>query len=273
MSVHTTNQRLTVPAIRALKKQRPIVALTAYTTPFARILDAHSDILLVGDSLGMVIYGMESTLGVTLDDMIRHGQAVKRGAEHALVVVDMPFGSYQASIEQAFNACARVMRETGCDAVKMEGGEELAETVAFITKRGIPVMGHIGLMPQRVHAYGGYKYQGRTHEDQTRIMHDAQALEQAGAFSVVMECMDKHVAKTITDSLSIPTIGIGAGVGCDGQILVTEDMAGLFQHHAKFVRTFGSMHHTLTLAVEAYALAVRQRSYPNEKESFGTNTQ
>jgi 3-methyl-2-oxobutanoate hydroxymethyltransferase len=269
MSVHTSSARLNVPAIIALKHQRPLVALTAYTTPFARILDPHADILLVGDSLGMVIYGMESTLGVTLEDMIRHGQAVKRGASHALVVVDMPFGSYQASTEQAFNACARVMKETGCDAVKMEGGEELADTVAYITARGIPVMGHIGLMPQRVHAYGGYKYQGRSEEDKQRIQREALALEKAGAFSIVMECMDKHLAKSITQSLSIPTIGIGAGVGCDGQILVTEDMLGLFDHHAKFVRPFANIRETLDAAAKEYAQSVINQTYPNDTESFG----
>lgn len=270
MSVHTEElPRLTVPAIMALKKQRPIVALTAYTTPFARILDPHADILLVGDSLGMVIYGMESTLSVTLDDMIRHGKAVKRGVSHALLVVDLPFGSYQGSTEQAFHACTRIMSETGCDAVKMEGGEELADTVAFITKRGIPVMGHIGLMPQRVHAYGGYKYQGRKEEDKARIMREARALEDAGAFSIVMECMDKQLAKSITETLSIPTIGIGAGAYCDGQILVSEDMAGLFERNAKFVRQFGTLHATLAQAAEDYANAVKGGLYPNDAESFG----
>lgn len=269
MSLHTSTTKLTIPSVVALKHQRPIVALTAYTAPFAKIVDPHVDILLVGDSLGMVIYGMESTLGVTLDDMIRHGKAVKRASTHALVVVDMPFGSYQASTEQAFNACAQVMKETGCDAIKMEGGLELADTVAFITQRGIPVMGHIGLMPQRVHAYGGYKYQGRTEDDKQRIQREALALEKAGAFSIVMECMDKHLAKSITESLSIPTIGIGAGVDCDGQILVTEDMAGLFEHTAKFVRPMGDLHGTLSTAVQSYTTAVIERTYPNETESFG----
>lgn len=269
MSLHTTSTKLTIPAIVALKHQRPIVALTAYTAPFATILDPYTDILLVGDSLGMVIYGMESTLGVTLDDMIRHGKAVKRASSHAAVVVDMPFGSYQTSPEQAFLACAQVMKETGCDAVKMEGGLELADTVHFVTQRGIPVMGHIGLMPQRVHAYGGYKYQGRTEDDKQRIKQEAVALEKAGAFSIVMECMDKHLAKSITESLTIPTIGIGAGVDCDGQILVTEDMAGLFEHNAKFVRPMGNLRDTLTSAAETYATAVKDRTYPNDAESFG----
>ncbi len=269
MSSQAPIKRLTIPAIQTLKGERPIVALTAYTTPFARILDPHVDILLVGDSLAMVLYGMESTLGITLDDMIRHGKAVKRGANHALVVVDMPFGSYQGSTEQAFNAASRVMKETFCDAVKLEGGAEMAETIRFLTQRGVPVMGHIGLMPQHVNSYGGYRYQGRTDDDKKRITRDAHALQDAGAFAVVIECTEKTLARDISKQLVIPTIGIGAGVECDGQVLVTEDMAGLFEHNARFVRPFSNLGASLEDAAKSYAEAVKSRSYPNEKESFG----
>lgn len=269
MSVQAPIKHMTIPAICALKGTRPIVVLTAYTAPFARILDPHVDILLVGDSLGMVLYGMESTLGVTVDDMIRHGQAVKRASKQALVVVDMPFGSYQASPEQAFSHAARIMKETFCDAVKMEGGAELAPTIHFLTQRGIPVMGHIGLMPQHVNSYGGYRYQGRTDEDKKRIMRDAHALQEAGAFAIVIECTDKKLAHDISQQLHIPTIGIGAGVGCDGQVLVTEDMAGLFEHNARFVRPFSHIGANLEEAAKAYADAVKNRTYPNDSESFG----
>ena len=247
------NKRRTIVDIRAQKNAIPIVALTAYTTPSARLLDAHVDVLLVGDSLGMVLYGMESTLPVTLDMMIAHGKAVMRGSSHALVVVDMPFGSYQASPVRAFESAARVMAEVGCGAIKLEGGEEMAPTIEFLTRRAVPVMAHIGLMPQHVNSMGGYRYQGRTQEESAYITRSAKAVEAAGAFAVVLEGVEESLAREITSQLSIPTIGIGASPACDGQVLVSEDMAGLNASVPRFVKTFGTLAITLEDAAKAYA--------------------
>ncbi|NET71375.1 MAG: 3-methyl-2-oxobutanoate hydroxymethyltransferase [Sphaerospermopsis sp. SIO1G2] len=264
-----THHRTTIRDITALKGDRPIVALTAYTYGQALLLDAHVDLILVGDSLGMVLYGMESTLPVTLEDMIRHGECVVRGSQRACIIVDMPFGSYQASAEHAYRHAADIMKRTGAQAVKMEGGAELADTVHFLTERGIPVMGHIGLKPQHVHMMGGYRYQGRDAEEQRAIHQDAQALTQAGVFALVLEAMDADLAANITQSVAAPTIGIGAGPGCDGQILVTDDMLGLSEHTAKFVQSFADMRTLTTRAVRDYADAVTARHFPSAAHCYG----
>ncbi|MGB1026804.1 MAG: 3-methyl-2-oxobutanoate hydroxymethyltransferase, partial [Rhodospirillaceae bacterium] len=219
---------VTIRDILARKGKEPVACLTAYTAPMARFLDQHMDILLVGDSLGMVVYGMDTTVGVTLDMMINHGKAVSKAAKHALVLVDMPFGSYQESKKQAFRNAARVMAETGCAGVKLEGGAEMAETVEYLTQRGIPVQGHVGLKPQSVHTYGGFRAQGRSSSDAEKIRADARAIAEAGAFSLVIEGVFEDVAHQITQEIPIPTIGIGGSPQCDGQILVTQDLLGMF---------------------------------------------
>lgn len=269
MSTTRPIRRITVPEIARKKGGDKVVVLTAYTAPFAAILDPHVDILLVGDSLGMVLYGMDSTLPVSLDMMINHGKAVMKGSSKALVVVDMPFGSYQASKEDAFRAAARVMQETGAGAVKLEGGAEMAETIAYLTERAIPVMGHVGLKPQHVHVMGGYRYQGRTDGEHQKILGDAKAVEKAGAFSIVLEGVDSKVGATVTKQTNIPIIGIGAGLDCDGQVLVTEDLAGLFESAPKFVRKFGDLRGELERAVKEYSAAVRGKTFPGKSESYG----
>lgn len=248
----------------------PLVALTAYTAPIARLLDPHVDILLVGDSLGMVVYGMDSTLGVTLEMMERHGKAVADHASHALVVVDLPFGSYQESPAQAFASGARLMNHSGCHAVKLEGGVEMADTVRFLTQRGVPVMGHVGLMPQRVHAMGGYKYQGRNAQEAAAILHDALAIEEAGAFAIVLEGVKESVAREITSKLRVPTIGIGASPACDGQVLVVDDMLGLSGsgYTPSFVKQYAQVAQSVEQAVAAYAGEVRSRSFPTPEYCF-----
>ncbi len=274
MSVTSRGQRVTAPELRARKGGEPIVALTAYTAPQAKILDPHVDILLVGDSLGMVIYGLDSTLGVTLDMMIAHGAAVRRGSERACVIVDMPFASYQESPAQAYRNAARVMAETGCAAVKLEGGAEMAETVAFLVRRSIPVMGHVGLMPQSVHAYGGFRVQGRGAEDGRTIVEDARAIADAGAFSMVVEGVVEPVGREITDLVQVPTIGIGASPRCDGQVLVTEDMAGLYSEFTpRFVRCYAALGEALGEAAAAYARDVRERRFPGPENCFGVPKQ
>ncbi len=272
MSSSRNTRRTSVPDIVALKGQRPIVALTAYTAPFASLLDVHSDILLVGDSLGMVLYGMDSTLPVTLDDMIRHGRCVAKASAHACVIVDLPFGSYQTSPQQAFASAAQVMKETGAQGVKLEGGAEMAETIAFLTARAIPVMAHIGLQPQHVHTMGGYRYQGRNEAECARLRDDAQAIANAGAFAVVLEGIDATLAAELTESLTIPTIGIGAGITCDGQILVSEDMLGLSERTPKFVRRYGELGETITEAAKAYAASVKDGTFPSDAETYGRST-
>ncbi|KAB2690981.1 3-methyl-2-oxobutanoate hydroxymethyltransferase [Brucella pseudogrignonensis] len=269
MSATVKKKRLSPKTIQAMKGERPIVSLTAYTTPIARLLDPHCDLLLVGDSLGMVLYGMDSTLAVTLDMMIAHGQAVMRGVEHACVTVDMPFGSYQESKEQAFRNAARIMQETGCDGVKLEGGEEMAETVEFLVKRGIPVFGHVGLMPQQVNTVGGFRSLGRDDEEANHIRRDAQAIAEAGAFALVIEGTVEPLAREITRTLSIPTIGIGASPACDGQILVSDDMLGLFQDFTpRFVKRFTELAPQVSDAAKAYAEEVRARSFPGAEHVF-----
>ena len=265
----TSPIRRTLPAdITALKGGTPIVVLTAYTTPLARIADAHCDVVMVGDSLGMVIHGLPSTIGVTLDMMILHGRAVMRGIAKAMVVIDLPFGSYEESPQQAFRSASRLMAETGCPCVKLEGGQHMAETIAFLTSRGVPVMAHIGLTPQSVNTIGGYKVVGRDAEGE-KVMADAVAVQEAGAFSVVLEKVPMGLASRITETLTIPTIGIGAGVNCDGQVLVVDDMLGLFtEFHPKFVKRFGQLGVAADEAVASYAAEVRARTFPGPEHSF-----
>jgi len=270
MSTEKRSQRITVPELRARKGGEPIVCLTAYTTPMAQRLDPIVDLLLVGDSLGMVIYGFETTLPVTLEMMIAHGAAVRRGSKRACLVVDMPFGSYQESPAAAFRAAARIMAETGCSAVKIEGGREMAETIAYLTGRGIPVMAHVGLMPQAVHSLGGYRARGRDQAQGDDIVEDAEAVTAAGAFSLVIEGTVEPVARAITQRVAIPTIGIGASPACDGQVLVIDDVIGMFGDFTpKFVRRYAEIGDRVTEAASAYAADVRARRFPGPENCFG----
>lgn len=259
---------LTPLDILARKGGTPIVSLTAYTTPVAKLLDPHCDVVLVGDSVGMALHGLPSTLGVTLEMMILHGQAVRRGISRALMVVDLPFGSYEESPAQAVRSAARVMAETGCAAVKLEGGEVMADTIRMLTARGIPVMAHIGLTPQAVNALGGYRVQGRG-ADAERIARDAHAVAGAGAFAVVLEKVTEPLARRITQELTIPTIGIGASPACDGQVLVVDDMLGLFgEFRPKFVKRYAELGEVASAAIAAYAEDVRARRFPGAEHVF-----
>jgi 3-methyl-2-oxobutanoate hydroxymethyltransferase len=259
---------ITPPQVLAAKGGTPLVCLTAYTTPVARLADRHCDIVLVGDSVGMVLHGLPSTLGVTLDMMVMHGKAVRRGLERALMVVDMPFGSYEESPKQAFRSAARLMTETGCGAVKLEGGETMAETIRFLTRRGIPVMAHVGLTPQAVNAFGGYAVQGRGAGGES-IRRDAMAVSEAGAFSVVLEKIPEPLARRITREIAIPTIGIGASPACDGQVLVSDDMLGMFgDFRPKFVKRYADLGAAADAAIEAYARDVRARHFPAQEHVF-----
>ncbi|HEY8697613.1 MAG TPA: 3-methyl-2-oxobutanoate hydroxymethyltransferase [Rhizomicrobium sp.] len=268
MSVVAQAKRITVPEIRAHKSAKPVVCLTCYHAHTARLLDSHVDLMLVGDSVGMVMHGMENTLGVTLEMMILHGKAVMRGSKRALVVVDMPFGTYEESPEIAFRNAARLIQETGCTAVKLEGGERLAATIRYLVERGIPVMGHIGLTPQRIQVLGGFKTQGRTPAEWPAIEADARAVAEAGAFAVVLEGMAEPLAAKITRDIAIPTIGIGASAECDGQILVLEDMLGLNPAPPKFVREYASLGRDIEAAVKAYAADVRARAFPGAENVY-----
>lgn len=254
-----------------MKGVTPIVSLTAYTTPMAKALDPLVDFLLVGDSLAMTVYGEDSTVGVDLDTMIRHGKAVAKTCKHACVVVDLPFGFYQKSPQQAFESASRLLRETGCDAVKLEGGVEMAESVNFLTERGVPVMGHIGLTPQSVNTLGGFKIQGKQDGALKRLLEDAKAIDQAGSFAIVVEGVLESVADEIQGLLTVPSIGIGASINCDGQILVTEDMIGLFEDFKpKFVKQYAQVMPTIRDAVESYANEVRDRKFPSAGYVFGS---
>ncbi|MCV2871852.1 3-methyl-2-oxobutanoate hydroxymethyltransferase [Defluviimonas sp. WL0050] len=269
MSATGEVKRPVPPDIRARKGGTPLVVLTAYTTPVARLVDPHCDIVLVGDSLGMVVHGLPSTLGVTMEMMILHGQAVARGTAKSMLVIDMPFGSYEEGPEQAFRNAARLMVETGAAAVKLEGGVHMEETIAFLTARGIPVMAHIGLTPQAVNTLGGYRVQGRG-EDAARIRRDAEAVARAGAFSVVLEKVPDALAREITNAIDIPTIGIGASVDCDGQVLVVDDMLGLFtSFRPKFVKRYAELGEEADRAIAAYAAEVRARTFPAPEHVFG----
>jgi 3-methyl-2-oxobutanoate hydroxymethyltransferase len=265
----TAKKRAPMPDdIRAAKGGTPLVSLTAYTTPMAQMMDAHCDFVLVGDSVGMVLHGLPSTLGVTMEMMIMHGQAVSRGLNSAMMVIDMPFGSYEESPEQAFRNAARLMSETNAGAVKLEGGVEMAPPIAFLTKRGIPVMAHIGLTPQSINTLGGYKVQGRGDAGDA-LMADALAVDEAGAFAVVLEKVPETLADQITAQIDIPTIGIGASAGCDGQILVVDDMLGLFTaFKAKFVKRYAHLADDGEAAIAAYAKEVRARTFPAAEHVF-----
>jgi 3-methyl-2-oxobutanoate hydroxymethyltransferase len=268
MSATSAVRPVLPPDIRARKGGVPLVVLTAYTTPVARLVDAHCDIALVGDSVGMVIHGLPSTLGVTLEMMILHGRAVVRGVQKAMPVIDMPFGSYEEGPQQAFRNASRLMAETGAPAVKLEGGVHMAETIAFLCARGVPVMAHVGLTPQAVNTLGGYKVVGRA-EEAAKVMADAQAVEAAGAFSVVLEKIPVGLAGKITAALRIPTIGIGAGKDCDGQVLVIDDMLGLFtDFRPKFVKRYAELGKTADAAIAAYAAEVRSGAFPAEEHTF-----
>jgi 3-methyl-2-oxobutanoate hydroxymethyltransferase len=268
MSTHGERRRLTAPDIRARKGGEPIVALTSYHAHTARLLDKHCDVILVGDSLGMVMHGLETTLPVTLDMMILQGRAVMRGSQHALVVVDMPFGSYEASKEQAFMSAARVLKETGCGAIKVEGGRRMAETIAFLVERGVPVMAHVGLTPQAINSLGGFRAQGRDPADWGPFEEDARAVAAAGAFSVVLEAMAEPLAARLTREIAIPTIGIGASAACDGQILVLEDMLGLSARVPKFVKRYTDLGPSIDKAVADYAREVRSRAFPTAEHVY-----
>jgi 3-methyl-2-oxobutanoate hydroxymethyltransferase len=265
-------RRLSIPAIRERKVEgvtaQPIVMLTAYTARQAQLLDQHCDLILCGDSLGQVIYGLPSSLQVTVEMMIAHGAAVVRGSYHAAVVVDLPFGSYEASPEQAFATASRIMVETGASAVKLEGGAVMAETVAFMTQRGIPVMGHVGLTPQAVNTLGGYNARGRSKAEAQKIVSDAQAIDQAGAFAIVIEGVVEPIAIEATKAIACPSIGIGASAQCDGQVLVTEDIMGMFERVPRFVKRYGEIAGLISSAAGQYAEEVRNRSFPGTEQTY-----
>jgi 3-methyl-2-oxobutanoate hydroxymethyltransferase len=268
MSVQSEIRRFTAPDIRARKGGDPIVVLTSYHAHTAAIADKHCDVILVGDSLGMVMHGLETTVPVTLDMMILQGRAVMRGSKRALVVVDMPFGSYEASKEQAFMSAVRILKETGCGAIKLEGGKRMAETIRFLVERGVPVMAHVGLTPQSINTIGSFRAQGREEADWGPIEEDGLAVAQAGAFSVVLEAMAEPLARKLTGAIPIPTIGIGASVACDGQVLVMEDMLGLSPRVPKFVKRFGDLGPGIEKAIADYAAEVRSRSFPGPEHVY-----
>jgi 3-methyl-2-oxobutanoate hydroxymethyltransferase len=261
-------KRVTAPAVRARKGGEPLVMLTAYDVRTAQLLDPHCDMLLVGDSLGQVIYGLPSTVPVSLDMMCAHGAAVVRGSWHALVIVDMPFGSYEASPAQAFASAARLLKETGAAAVKLEGGVAMGETIAFLSARGIPVMAHVGLTPQAVNQLGGYGARGRGDAEAERILADARAVADAGCFAMVVEGVVEPVAVAVTEAVACPTIGIGASADCDGQVLVTEDMLGLFERVPRFVRKYDGLAERISAAAERYAADVRARAFPSTDQTY-----
>ena len=268
MSSQAQIKRMTALDIRSRKAAEPIVSLTAYTAPMAALADRHCDFLLVGDSLGMVVHGLDSTVPVTLEMMILHGQAVMRGSSRALIVVDMPFGSYEESPEQAFRNAAHIMQETGCGAVKLEGGQRMARTIAFLVERGIPVMAHVGLTPQAVNVLGGFKAQGRNRAEWPAIIADAEAVTEAGAFAVVLEAVAEPLAAEITARIAIPTIGIGASAACDGQVLVLDDMLGLTGRVPKFVKLFGNLAEGVDKAMADYAADVHARRFPGPEQVY-----
>ena len=272
MSVQHQAKRISIRDLNLLKsKKQPIVCLTAYNAPLAHLADRHADIILVGDSLGMVLYGFESTLQVTLDLMIAHGRSVVATTANSLVVVDMPFGSYQESPEQAFRNAAIVMAQTGCQAVKLEGGIEMAGTVSFLVERGIPVVGHIGLQPQSVHAEGGYRVTGREEIEKANLIASANAISEAGAFAIVLECMDEALAASISATVDCITIGIGASASCDGQILVTEDLLGLTAGPApKFVKKYADLSSVIDQSLQQYASEVRVHDFPSEEYLYAS---
>ena len=265
---HETIRRLTAPEITARKGGVPLVCLTAYTAPVAAILDEFCDIMLVGDSVGMVLHGLPNTVGVTLEMMILHGQAVMRASHRAFVVVDLPFGAYEGPKEVAYANAVRVMKETGCQAVKVEAGPTVPETIRYLVHRGIPVVGHVGLRPQAVNADGAFRAKGRSDSERARVVAEAEATADAGAFCIVVEGVAESLAREITEAVAVPTIGIGASAGCDGQILVTDDMLGLFDWTPKFVRRYASLKREIEQAVRSYADDVRARRFPAAAETY-----
>jgi 3-methyl-2-oxobutanoate hydroxymethyltransferase len=269
MSVQSTIKRKTAPEILARKGGDPVVMLTSYHAHTAALVDRYCDVILVGDSLGNVMHGFETTVPVTLDMMILQGRAVMRGSKEAMVVVDMPFGSYEASKEQAFHSAVRIMKESLCGGVKLEGGVKMAETIRFLTERGVPVMGHIGLTPQSINTLGSFRAQGREESSWGPIEADARAVAEAGAFSVVIEAVAEPLAAKITKDIPIPTIGIGASASCDGQVLVLEDMLGLSPWAPKFVKRFGDLGPGIEAAIKDYASEVRSRAFPGPEHVYG----
>ncbi|MGD9799537.1 MAG: 3-methyl-2-oxobutanoate hydroxymethyltransferase [Parvularculaceae bacterium] len=268
MSAQATKKRISTADIAARKGGEPIVCLTAYDAPMASILDDQCDLLLVGDSVGMVVHGLPTTVGVTMEMMILHGQAVMRGSERALVVVDMPFGSYEASPQQAFDNASRLLKETGAQAVKLESGRYAADTIRFLVERGVPVMGHVGLRPQAINVYGAFKARGRTTAERAETLAEAEATANAGAFAIVVEGVAEDLAREITERIATPTIGIGASSVCDGQILVTPDMLGLFDWTPKFVKRYAGLRASIREAVDQYASEVRRRSFPEAAQVY-----
>ena len=268
MSAQNFTRRTTAPDITARKGGEPIVCLTAYDAPTAAILDKHCDLILVGDSAAMVVHGLTTTVGITLDMMIMHGKAVMRGSQKALVVVDLPFGAYEDSPETAFRSASRVMMETGCQAVKIESGSYAAETISYLVERGIPVMSHVGLRPQSMNVLGGFRARGRTQSVADEIVANAIAAAEAGSFAVVVEGTSVEIADKVTKAVDIPTIGIGASSGCDGQILVTPDMLGLFDRVPKFVKKYGAMEDLIEKAVAEYAADVKSRDFPFDENTY-----
>jgi 3-methyl-2-oxobutanoate hydroxymethyltransferase len=265
---HETIRRLTAPEITARKGGVPLVCLTAYTAPVAAILDEVCDILLVGDSVGMVLHGLPNTVGVTMEMMVLHGQAVMRASKKAFVVVDLPFGAYEGPKEVAYANAVRLLKETGCQAVKVESGPTVAETIAYLVQRGIPVIGHVGLRPQAVNVDGAFKAKGRSENERARVIAEAEAAADAGAFCIVVEGVAESLAREITEAVAVPTIGIGASAGCDGQILVTDDMLGLFDWTPKFVRRYASLKREIEQAAQAYADDVKARRFPAAAETY-----
>ena len=261
-------RRMAAPDITARKGGDPLVCLTAYTAPVAEILDDHCDLLLVGDSVGMVLHGLPNRVGVTLEMMILHGLAVMRGSRRAMVVVDMPFGSYEGDPREAYANAARIMKETGAQGVKVESGPTVPDTIRYLVERGVPVMGHVGLRPQAVLTDGAFKAKGRDEAGRARVMAEAQAAQAAGAFAVVVEGVAEPLAREITAQLTVPTVGIGASAGCDGQILVTDDMLGMFEWTPKFVRRYAGLRAGIAEAARAYAEDVRARRFPAEAETY-----
>ena len=268
MSAQSTEQRMTAPQITARKGGEPIVCLTAYDAPTAALIDPYCDLILVGDSAAMVVHGLSSTVGITLEMMIMHGRAVMRGSETALVVVDLPFGSYEDSPETAFRSASRVLMETGCQAVKIESGSYAPETISYLTERGIPVMSHVGLRPQSVNVLGGYRARGRDQKVADEILTNAEAAAKAGSFALVIEGVNTALADIVTKAVDIPTIGIGASENCDGQILVTPDMMGMFDFTPKFVKKFADMKGLIQGAASDYADEVKARNFPSAKFTY-----
>ena len=268
MSAQNSIRRMTAPQITARKGGEPIVCLTAYDAPTAALVDEYCDLILVGDSLGMVVHGLTSTVGVTLDMMIMHGQAVMRTAHRSLVVVDLPFGSYEDSVESAFKSASRMMMETGCQAVKIESGSYAAETISYLVERGIPVMSHVGLRPQSMNVLGGFRARGRSKEISDEIIENAISAAEAGSFAVVVEGVSEDLANRVTKAVDIPTIGIGASAQCDGQILVTPDMLGQFARVPKFVKKYGNQLEATRDAIAQYASDVKDRRFPGEANLY-----